>query len=132
MVDSIRYRMVNAGVKHPPDRRTPPRTIGLGPRHCSVRIELFVADRDAPAGLDDAARGPPAAGLLDRISQLAHFAPRAVVVPLVVTGVALAVLVLLGPTIFLPGREPFYRLMEFLELVLGRPRSARQEPRLAG
>ncbi len=43
-----------------------------------------------------------------------------------------AVLVLLGPAIFLPNREPFNRLMEFLELVLGRSGAGRREPPAAG
>lgn len=58
--------------------------------------------------------------LVDRIGQLILFVPRTAMAP-VVMGVALAVLVLLGPTIFLPQRYAFDRLMEFLELILGRP-----------
>ena len=58
--------------------------------------------------------------MMDRLGQLALSLPRAAVA-LVVIGVAPAVLALLGPTIFLRDREPFNRLMEFLELVLGRP-----------
>ncbi len=65
---------------------------------------------------------------MDRVLQFAQAAPRATAVPLIVMGVALAVLALLGPTIFLPSREPFNRLMEFLELLLDRPSSARREP----
>jgi hypothetical protein len=64
---------------------------------------------------------------MDRLWQLALSVPRAAMAP-VVLGVALAVLVLLGPTVFLRDREPFNRLMEFLELVLGRTRPARREP----
>jgi hypothetical protein len=62
---------------------------------------------------------------VDRIGQYALLVPRAVM-PLVVIGVAAAVLALLGPAVFLRNREPFDRLMEFLELVLGRPRPARR------
>lgn len=65
---------------------------------------------------------------MDRISQLAQAAPRVATVPVLVIGVALAVLVMLGPTVFLPNREPFNRLMEFIELVLDRPGSIRREP----
>jgi hypothetical protein len=36
-----------------------------------------------------------------------------------VLGAAAVVLVLLGPAIFLSSREPFNRLMEFLDLLLG-------------
>jgi hypothetical protein len=64
---------------------------------------------------------------MDRLWQLALTVPRATMVP-VVLGVALAVLVLLGPTVFLRDREPFNRLMEFLDLVLGRPAPPRREP----
>jgi hypothetical protein len=64
---------------------------------------------------------------MDRVWQLALAVPRAAMAPLVI-GVALAVLVLLGPTIYLRDREPFNRLMEFLELVLGRSAPPRREP----
>ena len=64
---------------------------------------------------------------MDRLWQLALSTPRALLVP-VVLGVALAVLAVLVPTIFLRDREPFNRLMEFLELMLGRPCPARREP----
>jgi hypothetical protein len=40
----------------------------------------------------------------------------------IVLGRSAVVLVLLGPAIFQPRREPFNRLMEFLELVMGRAR----------
>jgi hypothetical protein len=44
---------------------------------------------------------------MDRMWQVAGAAlPKATVVPLVALGLALAVLVLLGPTIFLRDREP--------------------------
>ncbi len=49
-------------------------------------------------------------------------APRATAILLIVLGVAAAVLVLLGPAIFLPSREPFNRLMEFLEAGIGTER----------
>jgi hypothetical protein len=65
--------------------------------------------------------------MMDRFWQFASYAPRAAMAPVVI-GVAMAVLALLGPTIFLPSREPFNRLMEFLELVLGRPAPPRREP----
>jgi hypothetical protein len=58
---------------------------------------------------------------MDRAWQFVAAAPRAALVPVVI-GVALAVLALLGPTVFLRDPEPFNRLMEFVELVLGRPR----------
>jgi hypothetical protein len=64
---------------------------------------------------------------MDRAMQLALALPKTVMVP-VVLGVALAVLVLLAPAIFWRDREPFDRLMEFLELVLGRPRPGHREP----
>ena len=69
---------------------------------------------------------------MDRLAQLAQAAPRAAVVPLVVLGVALAVLALLAPAIFLRNREPFNRLMEFLALVLGRDVAGRREPPTVG
>jgi hypothetical protein len=64
-------------------------------------------------------------GLMDRLGQLAQAAqsaPRATLaVPLLLVQVAMvvAVLAMLGPAIFLKRREPFERLMQFLELVLG-------------
>lgn len=64
---------------------------------------------------------------MDRIGQLAWVLPRAAILPVVV-GVAAAVLILLGPTLYLRDREPFDRLLELLELVLGRSRPARREP----
>ena len=64
---------------------------------------------------------------MDRMWQLVQAAPRATAVPLIVLGVALAVLAMLGPAIFMRDREPFNRLMEFLELVLGRS-SGRDQP----
>jgi hypothetical protein len=69
---------------------------------------------------------------MDRLLQLAQAAPRATVVPLIALGVAVVVLLLLGPAIFLPNREPFNRLMEFLELVLGRGRAGSSGPPAAG
>jgi hypothetical protein len=63
---------------------------------------------------------------MERVWQLATSVPRAAMVPVVI-GVTLAVLALLGPTIFWRDREPFNRLMEFLELVLGRPAPARRD-----
>jgi hypothetical protein len=57
---------------------------------------------------------------MDRAWQFVQSAPRVAIAPMLI-GVALAVLALLGPTIFLRDREPFNRLMEFVELVLGRP-----------
>ena len=53
-------------------------------------------------------------------------APRVTAAPQIAFGVAAAVLVLLGPAIFLPSREPFDRLMEFLELPLGRGGAGRR------
>ncbi len=60
------------------------------------------------------------AGPMDRACKVVLSAPRAAMVPVVIW-VALAVRGLLWPTIFLPKRCVFDRLMEFLELVLGRP-----------
>ena len=63
--------------------------------------------------------------------QLATSSPRAAVVPMVI-GLAPAVLALLEPAIFWHDREPSNRLMEFRELVLGRPRPpVRREPTAA-
>ncbi len=70
--------------------------------------------------------------LMDRLAQLVQAVPRATAVPLIALGVAAAVLVLLGPAIFLPSREPFSRLMEFLELVMGRSGVDRREPPAPG
>jgi hypothetical protein len=64
---------------------------------------------------------------MDRIGQLALSVSGVAMAPVAI-GVAAAVLVLLGPALFLRDREPFDRLMEVLELLLGRPRPARQEP----
>ncbi len=77
-------------------------------------------------------RWPPEADLMDRLAHLLQAAPRATAVPLIALGVAAAVLVLLGPVILLPNREPFNRLMEFLELVLGRKEAGRREPQAVG
>jgi hypothetical protein len=63
---------------------------------------------------------------MERAWQFLLSAPRAALAP-VMMGVAVAVLALLGSTIFLPSREPFNRLMEFLELVLGRSSSRGQQ-----
>jgi hypothetical protein len=62
---------------------------------------------------------------MDRVGQFALSLPRAAMAPVIV-GVALAVLAILGPTIFLRDREPFDRLIEFVEVVLGRSHPTRR------
>ncbi len=69
---------------------------------------------------------------MDRLVQLLQAAPRATAMPLIALRVAAVVLLLLGPAISLPSREPFNRLMEFFELVLGRGSTRRGEPPAAG
>ena len=59
--------------------------------------------------------------IVDRIWHLAASVPRVAIAPVTI-GVGVAVLALLAPAIFMRDREPFNRLMEFLELVLNRPR----------
>ena len=66
--------------------------------------------------------------MMDRLGQVVLAVPRAAMAP-VVLGVGLAVLIVLVPTIFWRDREPFNRLMEFLELVLGRARPSHGERR---
>ncbi len=59
-------------------------------------------------------------------------APRATVVLPIALGGVVAVLVLLGTAILLPSREPFNRLTEFLEVVMGRGGVGRREPSPVG